>query len=187
MSTGTATHHVLCATDDVSTRFEALQEVHGRGPGVQAYQQGAAVHLDTRAPDEDWAGLTAVVVRAVGDLCLDAVPIHVGLEVVGVLTFFRTSEGSLLVGPDALQLVADLVGDVLIADPVNRELVLAHPSWGSRSRVDLAAGMVAVQMGRGTVDGAYALLRAHSYAQEQSLPTTARQVLDGLLSFADGG
>lgn len=101
----------LCATDDVATRLEDLQDVLSQGPGRLAYTEGVRVRavLD-HVEDPRWPELSGAVREELGPLVLEAFPMRAGGEVVGVLTYHLAPGASLGLGPADGQLVADLVG-----------------------------------------------------------------------------
>jgi hypothetical protein len=176
----------VCSTDERAARLEDLQDVLGQGPGSLAYTSGHAVHatLDDSS-DPRWPQFSAAVRHQVGAIEIDAFPMRLDHEVLGVLTCHRDTEHPLLLALDRAQFLANAVGVALLRDADSRspwEDQGSKGSWSSRAAIHQATGMVVAQL-HVTPDDALVLLRAHAFAQESDLHSIAQAVLDRDLDF----
>lgn len=182
----------LCVTDEDAARLEDLQEVLGEGPSFAASREDrlVAVTVDDGA-DDRWPHFAEAARTVLGGPCtVVAVPISPGDRPLGVATFYRRRPDTALPLPArTVQLLVDAVGVALTrADAGDEALQERAGSWGERSRINQAVGMVMAQL-RVRPDDALALLRAHAYAHAASLPQIAADVLERRLDFTvvDGG
>lgn len=130
----------------------------------------------------EWSELHHQVAHDFGPLTMLAVPIRPHRDVVGVLTFYAEPRGAdrpvlgLTVDPEVAQFLADAVGVALLHDAqwhVNERV----GAWANRSQVHQATGMVIAQLRVPSAD-ALALLRAHAFAQGESLLEVCDAVLN---------
>jgi hypothetical protein len=179
-----STRSVLCATDGTAARIEHVHDVVGRGPSADAVRDDVAVTaalLDGASP---WPELAEMVTRQTPALSVTAVPLHAGpgvLGVLGVLTLYRSRPGPLSATVEDLAFVADVIA-VAVLDGAASGVPPAGASWDERSAIHQAAGMVMAQLAV-PADDALALLRAHAFALDLTLPVVARQMLDRELRF----
>jgi transcriptional regulator with GAF, ATPase, and Fis domain len=176
-----STRSVLCATDGTAARIEQVHDVVGRGPSADAVRDDVAVTaalLDGASP---WPELAEMVTRQTPALSVTAVPLHAGPGVLGVLTLYRSRPGPLSATVDDLAFVADVIA-VAVLDGAASGAPPAGASWDERSAIHQAAGMVMAQLAV-PADDALALLRAHAFALDLTLPVVARQMLDRELRF----
>ena len=190
LATGRLERVTLCTTDDVSARLEDLQEVIGEGPGVDAYRSGEPRSLNLSEGDARWPRLVDTALETVGGGVLHAFPIRPGPQVLGVATFYLSAAdvdpvaGSVLrYGSATVQDLVDALGVALLAEDADlaSDVVAAGP-WAARAKIHQATGMVIAQLQVGATD-AVALLRAHAFAQTQTLLETATAVVERRLSF----
>ncbi|MDN5763204.1 MAG: ANTAR domain-containing protein [Microlunatus sp.] len=173
----------LCATDDLAERLDDLQEVIGEGPSYWAYAQGQQVHTEVDGgADARWPQFAEAVKREIGSMCIYAVPIIPGAEVIGVSTFYRRDRADLLLDPDTRRLLINAVGVALLGDPALTATADESQSWTGRAEVSQATGMVMAQLRLAPAD-ALALLRAHAYAQSTSLSEVSAAVVTRRLDF----
>lgn len=176
-------HELLCATDEVTQRYEQLQEVAGEGPGYTAARTGELVTVklgDTSA--DHWPALAVMTSDLEGTIW--SVPLRPGRLVVGVMTLYR-KHGPLLEELETVQQVADAVGTAMLQD----SSVLAPDTqdteaWSVRSRLHQASGMVIAQLGVASED-AVALIRAHAYAHDRDVSDVADDVIARRIDYTD--
>ena len=113
---------------------------------------------------------------------LHAFPIMPEGRVVGVLLVYRMEVRQLPLRIDQAQFLANAIGIALLGELGSDSLTAA--SWSARDRVDQATGMVCAQLHVSPVD-ARAVLRAHAYAHDASLPVVSSWILARELTFAD--
>lgn len=196
LSPGGVERVLVCATDDVAERLEDLHEVLADGPGHEAIRTGRPVEVrvtpagadrqeETRSPFVESA------FEVLGPLTVYAVPLHAGrahAEVLGVLVLYRTGDRPMQHVGDIGQVLADAVGAALLREPdagvgaVDADEPEMFGPWTRRATVHQATGMVAAQLGLAPQD-ALVLLRAHAYAQDQSLDQIAQDVVQRRLDF----
>ncbi|SDE31197.1 ANTAR domain-containing protein [Auraticoccus monumenti] len=181
LATGTTEHHPLGATDETADRLDDLQEVLRAGPGPRAFLTGVSSTLSTRHPPAEWAEAASVITDTVGPCYIDAVPMRSRGRSTGAFTCYRREPRAPATAPESLQLLVDAVGAVLVS-PESLQTLAASDTWAQRSRLHQATGMVLAQLGL-SADDAYALLRAHSFAADQTMDDTATQVLERALDF----
>lgn len=184
LGTGTSSHLLLAATDETAARLDDLQEILRSGPGPHAFREGVDASLDTTQPPPQWVQTATVLAQGVGECTVHAIPLRAeDQQVIGAVTCYCRPAGSLPAAARLTEHLTEAVGAVLssagsVGDVVTEE------SWDTRDRVHLATGLVMEQLGVGPDDG-YALLRGHSFAQDQPLNATTEQVLGGSLVFTD--
>jgi hypothetical protein len=172
----------LCSTDRIAEQMEDLHEVIGEGPSLWAYEHGTAVSTAVDgAADERWPQFAESVKREIGRISIYAIPIIPQSEVVGVSTFYRRHQSSLLIDDETCRLLINAVGVALLADPDLTDDG-SSGSWASRDKVSQATGMVMAQLGLRPED-ALALLRAHAYADNTSLNEVSQAVIERRLDF----
>jgi hypothetical protein len=179
----------LGVTDDTSARLEDLQDVVGEGPGHAAWASGEIeVGMVPGEPATRWSLFTEAAEDVVDSAVIRAVPMRPRATPFGVLTLYwvpRPAPEPQL-APEQLQLLADAVGAALIRDTASANDaadVDVTGAWSSRAQIHQATGMVVAQLQISPED-ALALLRAHAYAQQSSLPSVAVSVVERRLNFS---
>ncbi|GAB2602975.1 GAF and ANTAR domain-containing protein [Kribbella endophytica] len=171
----------LTATDDIAARLEDLQDVLGEGPGPTAYRTGEITIADLSSGSSQWP----LFIEAAGNIpgVLYAVPMRPGGTVLGVLSVHYPSATDL---PSAVQaqFLADAIGAALLKDSPSNESDWRGSTWASRSEIHQATGMVVAQL-RISPEDALALLRAHAFSHNLTLPEIAEQILHRRLRFSD--
>jgi hypothetical protein len=185
-------HSLIVAADADSERLEEMQFVLGEGPCVDA-STGRRPVLVPRLGDEGpsrWPAYTSAV-QEFGVRAVFAFPLQIGVAQLGVMDFFRTSEGHLS-DPElgkafaiADEAVAILLDGHDRAAP-NADDELADGSLAGPAELFQAQGMVMVQIG-GTLAEAMARIRAHAYAEDLRLIDVARAVVNRQLRFDRDG
>jgi hypothetical protein len=188
---------VLFASSARARELEALQEATGVGPGPTALEERRLVLVDELQNDPrtvSWIGFVEPAV-AHGVSSIHALPLQVGVTVLGLLTMHATERDLLATRtvPDLLRL-----GELATTALLTPQLVspaLASPDGGGQD-FDLidarhavthqATGMVSVQAGSSLAD-ALALLRARAIATGRPLAEVARDVVAGRTNFRDTG
>jgi hypothetical protein len=161
---------LLCATDEVAARIEAVAITVGDGPGVEAIARGGPV-LITDLAASGFARWPAFV-EAMGYFRIGAMfafPLQVGAIRLGVLTLYRDA-GEFLSSADlkAMTLVAHAVTMVLLGSDNNGGQADGFVGmWWEQSPVartiHQATGMVVAQLGV-PVREAYLRLQGHAFA-----------------------
>lgn len=172
---------VLWATDDTAARIEQIQDVVGHGPSSDVLRDDVALSATLADPATRWPTFAEMAVRQTAALSLTAVPLHAGRGVLGVLTLYRSRPGDLTGTLEDLGFVADVIA-VAVLDGIVPGTPPPAASWDERSLIHQAVGMVMAQLAV-TADDALALLRAHAFALDLTLPVVAHQVLDRDLRF----
>jgi transcriptional regulator with GAF, ATPase, and Fis domain len=182
--TSTDARRVLYASDKVGAEMEEAQFLHGEGPCFDAFTTTTVVNVaDLHDPANlrRWPGYTPAALTA-GASTVAALPITAGGPCLGVLDLYRTiaepfSPRDIAV---ALRFAAAAGAAMLTAAGINTDTDGYPPE--DRDVVFQAVGMIMVQAGLSSHD-ALARLRAHTFAAERTLTTTATQVLAHQLSF----
>src|SRR4051812_17116444 len=133
---------LLCATDDVSARYEDAQDFLREGPSLDAFRTGHVVaSLSVDDQRHRWPGLVSSLREPWPTV--RAIPIQPDSAVMGVLT---VHDGPEMHGDEAeLAFLADAIGAAIIGDlPTHDDDSLL---WSERDRVSQATGMVIAQLG----------------------------------------
>jgi GAF domain-containing protein len=172
----------VCATDAVAARLEDVQDVVGEGPSRDAVISGDVVVavLDNEAEDR-WPEYTTLASRVVDTGTVFAVPIRPSGSMLGVLSLYRLQPAPSPTDVDQAQFLADMVGAVLLRDPMSTSDDDSGP-WSSRAVVHQATGMVVAQLGL-PADDALALMRAHAFAHDVSMDELAAMVVGRQYDF----
>jgi hypothetical protein len=173
-------------SDAVSAQIEELQFVLGEGPCVDAFTQGQPELASDLAADESaqrWPAFAPAAVAA-GARALFAIPLQVGAAKVGVIDLYRDRPGGL--NPQ------ELADALVFADAATLMLIFdARPGHAEgsdgltpvhRAVVHQATGMVMAQL-NGTINEAFARLRAYAFAQNRPLAEIADDVVSRRLRF----
>lgn len=160
----------VCATDEVASRLEDLQEVYDEGPGADAFATGSLVAARLAEATGRWPLFVPAARAALGPLSVHAFPMRTPGLVLGVATVYHRQATPLAVGPGQAQLLADAIG-VALAGPARQA------PWPSRDRVNQAIGMVIAQLGV-SPDDALALLRAFAFSRDLTLDRAATTVVE---------
>lgn len=176
-------HELLCATDDVTQRYEELQEVAGEGPAFTASRTGELVTVRLGDVSADhWPALAVMSNDLEGTIW--SFPMRPGRLVVGVLTLHR-AHGPLEEELETVQEVADAVGTALLQDSsVLAPVTSDTEAWSVRSQLHQASGMVIAQLGVSPED-AVALIRAHAYAHDKDVSVVAADVIARRIDYTD--
>lgn len=175
----------LCTTDEAALTIEDAQDVLGQGPGAEAFRSGQYVRLDvgttTESVDPRWPLLSAGEISGLAPVAIHALPLVRSAVVLGVLTVHRRgADGDIDV--DDARTVARALAAALLADgPATDEA--GAGGWSERAEVHQATGMVVAQL-RVSEDDALALIRAHAYSHEQSVPRTAHDIVERRVTFS---
>jgi hypothetical protein len=174
----------VATTDETALILEEAQDVTGQGPGVDAFTTGAYSRLELPEdgrPDPRWPLLHLESVPDLAPVVVHAIPLTRADRVIGVLTLYRRGTDTDL-DDSAATVVSKAVAAALVADGPDERSAIEGP-WAERAEVHQATGMVVAQLGIPEED-ALALLRAHAYSHEQSVGSTARDVITKRLRFS---
>jgi hypothetical protein len=146
-------------------------------------------HLVDEGPRR-WPAYTSAV-QEFGVRAIFAFPLRIGVAHLGVMDFFRTSEGHLS-EPELGKAFA--MADEAVAILLNGhdrtapdgDFEAADGSLAGPAELFQAQGMVMVQIG-GTLPEALARIRAHAYAENLRLIDVARAVVNRQLRFDRDG
>jgi len=179
----TSPHRVtVCSTDALAARLEDLQDVTGEGPSLEAFRRGTPVVAELGNSTTEWPTFSHAARELAGDIVLYAIPMRPGVETLGVISLLRRMPGELAETIDSAQLLADMVGAALLADPLAVGEYGHAGTWSQRDKVHQATGMVVAQLGI-AADDALALLKAHAFSTGSSLSGVASDVLTRCLDF----
>jgi hypothetical protein len=182
---------MLYASDDKAAKLEELQFDLGEGPCMDAFAGDGPVFIaDLRDPEEGalrrWPGFVQGA-AGLGVRAVYAVPLRIGAIRLGVMDLYRTRPGMLSpVQLESALLAADLAALSLL-HATNGAIPYGESAVNDstfRMSVHQATGMVKVQTGL-PMEDALLLLRAHAYAQGQTVAEVAAQVIARTLSFVE--
>jgi hypothetical protein len=184
---GPAVSEPLHATDELSARLEDLLVMTGEGPGTEDFLAGSPMLIPDLEPViERWPGFAPAAITA-GARALFAFPLQTGVIRAGTLSLYRAKPGPLAPQQLADALVFADIALLLMLDAASGISGLAgYEPLGSlsdsRAEVYQATGMVSVQLG-GSMEEAFARLRAHAFATGRPLGDVAGDVVGRLLRF----
>ena len=171
-------------TDADASQAHALEFTLGEGPTTDALKSGTlALACDVTTATVRWPQFSPAAQR-IGVRCISAVPLRIGENVLGSLTFYaRDFEmvermqriDAYAIGESTLAALLDNSNVIDIA--IDQPDAAADGSTTYRAVVHQATGMVAAQLG---CDMAEALLRlrAYAFAQNESVEQIARAVVE---------
>ncbi|CUR58835.1 putative ANTAR domain protein [metagenome] len=177
----------LCASDEVATALESVQEVLGQGPGFAAAMDDVLVVADLDGDaDQRWPMLAQALESRYGPLRVYAVPVHAHGGMRGVATLHIGRQRWLSEPDDRVTFLVNAVGAALVADAAEHPEghLQSGEGWSSRSLVHQATGMVMAQV-RVTPEDALALLRGHAYALATDVDDVARRVVGRSVNFSN--
>ena len=180
----------VAITDGAAGTMEDLQFTLGEGPCIECSSTGRPIlqpDLARTGPGR-WPGFSAGALEA-GIRAIFAFPLRVGGISLGVLDLYRDTAGEL---SDAELTEALSFADAATALLVHLQDQASDDSSGlgaievieDRAEVHQATGMISVQAGVGMAE-ALIRLRARAFASERPILDLARDVLDGVVSFAE--
>jgi len=180
------------ASDDIAADLDERQVTLGEGPAsdvIAGHQAVRIPDLATAGPAQRWPMFASYAQGGSVRACF-AVPLRAGVVELGVLTVYRTRPGYL---SSAELLDAFAYADAALALALERYIELPLHRLKSldelfappRSVIHQASGMVSVQLGV-SLAAALARLRAHAYANDQSLADVAKDVVARRLRFDNG-
>lgn len=184
---GPAVSEPLHATDQLSARLEELLVMTGEGPGAGDFPSGSPMLIPDLEPVMGrWPGFVPAAIAA-GARALFAFPLQAGVIRAGTLSLYRAKPGPLAPQQLADALVFADIALLLMLDAASGISGLDgyDPLGGlsdSRAEVYQATGMVSVQLG-GSMEEAFARLRAHAFATGTPLGDVAGDVVSRLLRF----
>jgi hypothetical protein len=180
----------VCSSTERVRRLEDLQFALGEGPCHDAFVTGDIVNepdLVSRSSGS-WPSY-APQALGLGACAVFAFPIRVSSHTIGVLTLYQDSAGPLTSAQVADgRIVADVLATVMnaIQQQSQRPLLanVLSDAAAHRAEVHQASGMVAIQLGIDVAD-ALMRIRAHSFATNQPVATTAQEIVAHRLRLHD--
>lgn len=173
----------ICVSDPSVSALEDLQYGIGQGPCRDAFRSGISVHAP-RLDDIAWSRWPSFVdlARISGFGAVFAYPLSAEGANVGVLTLYQRLEGSLSEAQnnDSVALAEVLTETVLsLQDEAPAGTLAAGLDEAVEYRAEIyqASGMVAVQLSISATD-ALLRIRAHAFANDQSVAETAAQIVN---------
>jgi hypothetical protein len=178
---------LLCASDEVAARIEAVQATVGDGPGVDAITSGGPVLVADLATTGfgRWPAMIGTLDRDAPS-AMFAFPLQVGAIRLGALDLYRET-------PQPLS-SDDLASMTLVAQVVTMTLLNGvggdgDPGWeqspDSRT-IHQATGMVVAQLGVPARE-AYVRLQGHAFANGKLLTEVAEDVVARRLRLPSNG
>lgn len=180
----------LMASSDEETRVLELFELEAdEGPCLECFRTGGQVaDPDLRETDERWPRLAAKALEA-GYLSVQAIPLRLRHETIGVLNLFRVEPGEL---DDEMLRTAQALADVatiglLHERAIRHHQVLAEQLQGalnSRVTIEQAKGLLSQRFGI-EMPEAFGILREYSRDNNRRLSEVAADIVTGRLSTQD--
>jgi hypothetical protein len=166
------------ATDDWTREIEELHRTLGEGPALTAQQTGKPVIVAALEKESGrWPAWVAAA-TALGVTGMWSYPLIVGGARVGAITFHRTDQRQQ--GPSEIsdaRILVDLAGRLLWADADRIERGDADDDLQDYQTVNMAAGMVSVQLDIPIPD-AVTRIRAHAFVNDQSITMVAGDIVE---------
>jgi len=182
---GSGDRTLVASTNRTAEDLERIHDDLGEGPAVAAVATGEVVTTGLTDVDSRWPQFNETAIRRTAVTSLTAVPMRAGSTVLGSLLLHRQDGEPIDADPDELLQLADLIA-VAVVREAQETPGTAPESWGARARINQAVGMVMAQLAVPAVD-AIAVLRAHAFALDESLPEVAAAVLARRLDFTPEG
>jgi len=189
----TAGDYLLCepvyATDSVSRKIAELEMVLGFGPALSACEEEGifvSVDLTDRASVYLWPTFVYAAVE-MGVQAVSAVPVYIGLTLIGVLEIYRSTPEPLSADEAAKMLIfadeiSSTIRGVLNGDATwdDGAQIFADDLYERWPKVYQATGVMAVQL---EIDAtqAFLLLRATAFVSGRMLTDVADDVIAGRL------
>jgi GAF domain-containing protein len=191
---GVNRQEIVCATDEVSKRLEALEFALGEGPCIHAAYSGYPVIVpDLREMTHSRWPMFAEAASQTPARARYCFPLRIGVISVGVLDLYRNLPGPLTVAEQTAALeCADIALGTLIGTRAGAQPDMAQArEWPSeagsqRAEIHQATGMVMAQLDI-SAESSLATLRAYAYSSGQPLDDVARQIVTRQLRFPIGG
>lgn len=182
----------VCSSSELVRRLEDLQYSLGEGPCHDAYVGGAFVSepdLADRA-SHTWANYTPPALD-LGACAVFAFPLYVGDETVGALTLYQDSKGMLTDEQQAdgrvlAIMLPALMSAIQVRSPAPMLARELSDAKAHREEVHQASGMTAVQLGI-HVQEALLRIRAHAFANNQTVADVSQEILEHRLHLGDDG
>jgi hypothetical protein len=177
----TSERTVLCATDDLVSLLEDVQDTLREGPSLDALRTAEPVVSASWQEQVDrWPVLMTSAPPVVASTVVHAFPMLPERTLVGVVSLHVRQPRALMRPVDDLAFLADVLGAAIVGGIPERDE--DHALWSERDRISQATGMIVAQLGLGPVD-ALAVLRAHAFAREASVVEISRSVITRELVF----
>lgn len=180
----------ICVSGPDVAALEDVQYTIGLGPCRDAFDTGLSVHaprFDT-ATSTRWPAFVALA-RESGIGAVFAYPLSAAGAKVGVLTLYQQLEGALSAAQqdDSVALVEVLTETVLSLQddaPPGTLAPVLDDAVQYRAQIYQAAGMVAIQLAV-PADEALVRIRAHAFANDQTVAETAALIVARRLRLPD--
>ncbi len=182
----------VCSSSARVNEIEDLQFSLGEGPCHDAFTTGTMiVEPDLVGSSASrWPSYTPSALD-LGACAIFAFPLEIGAVIVGVMTLYNDSVGMLTADQAAdARVLARMLPTLMAAIQSESLQPLLSRSlsdfYAHRAEVHQASGVTAVQLGIGS-DEALLLIRAHAYANSETVAQVAAEVLAHRLYLGDDG
>lgn len=179
---------VVAGANPLSLRMEEFQFTSREGPSLDSFASRRPVltaDLDALT-DGQWLGFAsdALGEDMHGVFCF---PVQVGAITLGVFTVYRSAAGSLDAPASTMAITfAEVATDIILDGDPNAKPGRLHPGlqtvWDHRVQIYQAQGVVMVDLGVSLAE-ALIRMRAHAFANDQTLAEIANSVMSGALVF----
>lgn len=183
---GRSTTGTFGASSATARAYSEVQFNLGEGPCLDSIRDRHTVGASDLGAESRWPAYTATMLSTHHIVSVYAIPVVISGQYLGALNVYRHESGPLPRAQMAALLMAAELATMPLLDLLGTDQdALDDPDndlWtelGSvtRSDVNLATGMLIVQLGVGPAE-ALVRLRAHAYATGVSASETARNILD---------
>lgn len=179
---------VMASSSERSDALDLLQSQNEEGPCFECYQRGQPVSSEDLGADADRWPIFAPAAVQTGFRSVQALPMRVRGETVGVLNLFRSEAGRIAERDMPLgQGMADIAAIALLQERSVREsrgvVEQLQGALSSRVVIEQAKGVLAERSHIG-VDAAFARLRTHARDHNGRLSDVARDLINGRLDVA---
>jgi GAF domain-containing protein len=180
------TLHYVASSSERMRLIELFELQHDEGPCLDAFRDGAAVHIALSAEAVTLWPRFAPHAQEVGFASVSALPMRLRTEVIGALNIFSAQPEPLgAEDQQVAQALADIATiGILQERAVNDARVVTsqlETALESRIVIEQAKGIVA-ERSHVSIDTAFTLLRTYARAHNALLSQTASEIIDGGLS-----
>lgn len=180
------TLHYVASSSERMRLIELFELQHDEGPCLDAFRDGAAVHLALTADAVTRWPRFAPHAQEVGFESVSALPMRLRTELIGALNIFSARSEPLGVeDTQVAQALADIATIGILQERAlnDARVVTAQLESALESRIviEQAKGIVA-ERNHVNIDTAFTLLRAYTRAHNALLRRTASEIIDGTLS-----
>jgi GAF domain-containing protein len=178
---------LVVSTSEESRLVDTLQVSSGAGPSIECYHSGAPVSVpDISAVAPEWEEFRSLSLEQ-GFQSAHAVPLRLRRSIIGTLTLFRPTVGTLTDEDVSIaQGLADIATIGILHERAVRESGIAQEqlqyALGSRVLIEQAKGVLAEKRGL-DMDDAFRLLRDYARSNGLTLREVAGRVVNRTLTL----